>query len=139
MQLKCRNRKIWVAATPEEMVRQTWLTHLEAQGFPLALISVEKLVQGQHQSFPLRRSDILCFRKGSEGLHPLLLIECKATHLTKKALHQAIGYNYTLKAPFLALANQNEIQFGWFSQEGWRFINYLPTYSELLSQSVVKK
>jgi len=129
MQLQCLNRKTWVAATPEELVRQTWLAHLQERGFPLSLISVEKELGAV--SAPLRRTDILCYGKGNEGLYPLLLIECKAVRLTKKAQNQAIGYNHFIKAPFLAVANAQEIQLGWRGAEGYQFVNHLPSYEEL--------
>lgn len=130
MQLRCLNRKIWVAATPEEMVRQKWLEFLLERGFPLSLISVEKELNAR--SAPLRRSDILCYRKGEEGLFPLLLIECKAVKLAKPALNQAIGYNHFIQAPFLAVANQEEIRFGWRGEEGYQFVNFVPQYEELI-------
>src|SRR5262249_44842477 len=107
-----------------------WLAELAQQGFPAGLISVEKGLQ--HMAAPLRRADILCYRKGDEGLSPLLLIECKATKLTKKALTQVIAYNYYVGALFIAVANQAEIQFGWSSADGYQFINYLPTFAELM-------
>ena len=136
MQLKCLNRKVWVAATPEEIVRQSWLHRLDAKGFPKSLTTVEKeLSQLAHlhgHKVPSRRADILCFGNKGDTLVPLLLIECKAVPITQKAMTQAIAYNYYIQAPYLAIANKEEIRFGWIKgDEGYVFLPHLPSFHEL--------
>lgn len=139
-QLFCSIRKIWVAATPEEYVRQGILQHLvENLDFPGSCIAVEKELKFMlpaHESLlpPDRRIDIMCYANdGSKGLHPLLLIECKAVNITARELRQVIGYNHLIKASFIALANQTERKLGWYDTtlKNYKFVNYFPNYSEL--------
>ncbi len=142
--LRCPIRKAAVSALPEEQVRVQLLCDLIDQlGFPATLIAVEKeLTQIPHlrcfgKKLPQRRADVICYAKGvhsAEELYPLLLIECKAIKLTDKMVNQVVGYNHYLQAHFIALVNQDEIRTGWFDPElkTYRFIPYLPTYSQLL-------
>lgn len=116
-------RRKWVVASPEELVRQKCLRRLtESLGYPASLIAVEKslkeLVQGPFP--PLRRADILCFTQSGS---PLLLIECKAVALNEAMQRQLKGYNYYVKAPFIALVNEGVELFASFEgpfQEGIR-------------------
>ena len=83
---------------PEERVRQSLLQHLVQQlGYPKSYISVEKALDG-----PNRRYDVLVYGKCHGELKPLLLIECKAEHVTEEAVQQALGYNHEIDAPFVA-------------------------------------
>lgn len=142
-QLFCSIRKTWVPATPEEYVRQEILLHLVQLGFPSSCIAVEKELQSMPHiasnggRLPDRRLDILCYakREDNEGLHPLLLIECKAVPISAKELRQVIGYNHLLKASFIALVNQTEKKLGWFDPHlsDYKFVNYFPTYAELMN------
>ena len=141
-QIYCSIRKSWVAATPEEQVRQAVLRDLiEHLGFPSAYIGVEKELKSiphlsnQGIQLPERRLDILCYAKMNEELHPLLLIECKAISCSSKDLNQVIGYNHLVKAAFIALVNQTEKKVGWFDEKSseYKFVNYFPTYLELKS------
>ena len=122
----------WVAATPEELVRQKLIyTMLHDLGFPKQLISIEKKISElpgvDMRSIDLkRRYDILCFIKDKATLAPLLLIECKEYHPDKKARLQAIGYNHFVKAPFVAVAGPNSTELIYPS-----YHNALPSYSEL--------
>lgn len=147
MPLICPIRKVAVPALPEERIRVQLLCDLiEKLGYPAYSLAVEKeLSQMPHlrslgSKLPQRRADIICFAKGihpTEELYPLLLIECKAVKLTGRMVNQIVGYNHFLKAPFIALANQEEIRTGWLEREtqSYRFVSYLPTYPQLLSAS----
>lgn len=141
----CLIRKEWVAALPEEKVRQKLIHQLIHElGFPVSCIAVEKeLRQMPHLSLnpsseiPNRRADIICFAKDihrDHQLYPLLLIECKAIQLSSKVIRQVVGYNYFLKSYFIGIANQNMIKTGWFDpqKKDYTFVDYLPAYSELL-------
>lgn len=143
--LYCPVRKEWVAALPEEHVRQRMLRHLfEDRGFPAPLVAVEKsLKQMPHLSaaglvgMPNRRADIVCFARGihpSSDLYPLLIIECKSVKLTPKVIHQVSGYNHYVQACFIAIVNDEEICTGWFDRVkgAYEFIDYLPSYDELI-------
>ncbi len=90
---------------PEELVRQK-LVHLliHELKYPKSLISTEKSLNTLSiKKSSDRRVDVLCYRKLGESLAPYLLIECKARKPTDQALHQLIGYNAFIGAPFIAL------------------------------------
>lgn len=94
------------------------------------------LSRGQHK-LPDRRADLLCYAAGIHAQHmlyPLLLVECKAVKLTPKVINQVLGYNVYLQACFVAIANQDEIQTGWYdvTQKQYRFMDGLPEYAALL-------
>ncbi len=138
-------RKIWVTATPEEKVRQNLLKWMmESLGYPKEFLSIEKdlntfpHVKVEGKSFPERRLDIVCFAKDIHPLYPLyplLVIECKQTRLTQKVIDQVVGYNYHLKAHFIAIANHEEIRVGYLNHQTnqYQFTQHLPTYRELLN------
>lgn len=124
-------REIWVAATPEEIVRQK-LLHVMTQnlGYPKHLIAVEKqLSEIPHLTNgtpPNRRADILCFQETEGELKPLLLIECKEMRPNKEAKRQVLGYNHFVGAPFVAVAGPGYAALV-YPQE----IPFLPPYSRL--------
>lgn len=138
-------RRQFVAATPEEVIRQKWLKSMvEERGFPLPLLAVEKELrglphlQGEAKTLPRRRIDIVAFAKGIHPLFPLfplLLIECKAVDLNPRFARQVIGYNGVIGARFIALANQEEFLLGSFDEESgmFKFKEGLPTYQSLLN------
>lgn len=144
--LYCSIRKQFVASSPEEMVRQCFLSHMISdKGFPESLIAVEKaLKQMPHLSglnplqIPSRRADVICYGKSinlKDDFYPLLLVECKAVPLTARVINQVAGYNQFVKARFIALVNDHEIQTGWFDpkQKAYVFVKYLPSYEDLLA------
>jgi len=142
-QVYCPLRQEWVLGLPEEIVRVQFLTYmLEHLQFPQELIVVEKSLEnlpGDSDLFPSRRIDILCYAREihpEKGLHPLLLVECKAVPITKKAINQAIGYNHFLKAYFVCIVNQQELYFGWYDdkEQKYLFESELPSYEELLDR-----
>jgi hypothetical protein len=136
-------RGIWVAATPEEQVRQHLLNRMiHALHYPKQLIAVEKeLKELPHLSssyLPLRRIDVLCYGKDIHPafpLYPLLLIECKKEAIDAKAIDQLTGYNSHVKAYFIALANREEEHFGYFDRKTMKYVFHagLPAYQDLLA------
>jgi hypothetical protein len=144
-QLYCVQRHVWVAATPEEIIRQNLLNRLiQHLNFPAASIVVEKeLRQLPHindSSLPDRRADVLCYAKQAVRMHPLLLIECKAVPICAKEVRQVIGYNHYVKASFIALVNETEHRLGWFDAKinDYRFINYIPAFHELVNSIILE-
>ena len=132
-------RKQWIEATPEEVVRQKLLHYMIHElGYPKHLIAVEKQLselpqlKDQKKTLPLRRLDILCFDKKS--LSPLLLIECKSIPIQEKMLAQLLGYNAFVRAPFICLANDKQIVFGWMDEEKgeYRYHHTLPPFEKLI-------
>lgn len=135
-------RQSWVAATAEEIVRQTLLHRMVHHlGYPKELIVVEKeLQQLPHlakvsNAFPDRRVDVVCFAKDSHVLYPLLLIECKDTRLDQRSLSQLLEYNYYVKACFIAEVSSKEIRFGYGKKDKKSSVlaSFLPSYLQLLT------
>jgi hypothetical protein len=135
-------RKKWVDSTPEEIIRQRLIRQMIDQlGYPMLLMAVEKeLAQLPHlkltppHEIARRRADIVVFAKGS--FLPLLMIECKATLLTPAFAQQVIGYNTFVKAPFIALANDEQVLTGSYDPEAgmYRFQECLPTFADLMNR-----
>lgn len=141
--LFCPLRKKWVAALPEEKVRQALIQRMHFElGYPLGTIALEKALNQlphlQHtSSLPKRRADLIVLARGvhpQHALYPLLLIECKAVPLSEKTLRQIIGYNQFVGAPFIAAVNQAQTLFGWYEQEkgDFAFQERLLPYETLL-------
>ena len=135
-------RKIWEAATPEEIVRQKILLRMmEDLGYPRELLAVEKelseLPHIKQKNLPQRRIDILCFGKNihpDHSLYPLLLIECKKEKISQAAKEQLLGYNAFVQAYFVALVSKEEIMFGFRSGKEYQFLAFLPPYEQLVRQ-----
>jgi Uncharacterized conserved protein len=95
-------RNKFVALTPEEWVRQNFLSFMVTQlGFPKGLIAVEQQLKVNRLS---RRCDILAFSRTGE---PILLVECKAPSVTlsNDVFAQAARYNLTLRVPYMIITN----------------------------------
>lgn len=118
----------WVAATPEEVVRQNFIQKMLALGFPKGLISVEKNLA------PDRRIDLLCHTTVKEKIVPLLLVECKAIEINRAAEQQVFGYNAAIQAPFICLANQKEIKTLWKEMDKIASVPFLPSYAQLVEK-----
>jgi len=135
-------RKIWVAATPEEIVRQKLLLKMTDElGYPKELLAVEKeLAELPHiapKNLPQRRIDILCYGKNihpGHALYPLLLIECKKEKLSSAAKEQLLGYNAFVQAYFVAAVSKEEVLFGFRVGKDYEFLAFLPPYAQLLAQ-----
>ncbi len=124
-------RGLWVSATPEEVVRQTWLKRMIGElGYPKALFAIEKELktlphlQESNERVPDRRADIIFF---SPQLLPLLLVECKAQKISSAALAQVRGYNSFVRAFYVALVNETEVLF--YDQE--KELRFMPSYEQL--------
>ena len=105
VELFCRLRKKWLLLTPEEWVRQGLINFLADEiHYPEKLMAAEKQVK-VFDTF--KRFDLLVYNR---SMSPFLLAECKEpeTDLTPDVLDQAIRYNTTLVAPYLAITNGYE-------------------------------
>ena len=95
-------RHKWVAKTPEEQVRQTFVLYLlNVRGIPISHISVEKAIQVNGMT---QRYDLVVFDQDGK---PWMVVECKAPYveLTQEVVEQAGRYNKTLRAPLLGVTN----------------------------------
>lgn len=127
-------RSSYVPATPEEQVRQRWMHYMMSSlGYPKGLFVVEKrlseLPHLGHVKVPDRRIDFLVYSSGS--LIPLLLVECKVAPWRQEQMDQLIGYNYYVGARFVAIVNQEDVQFGFRHGDGYLFHPFLPSFQEL--------
>lgn len=134
----CPFRRKYVAATPEEHVRQTFLHALVEQfGYPQSLIGVEvPIAVGAGVD---KRCDAVIY---SRSLQPLMLIEFKAPEvaITQTTLDQAAVYNTTVHAPYLILANGKQTVVARIDKqsadgeqtEQIQFLNHIPSWNQLL-------
>lgn len=132
----------FVAATPEEEVRQRVICQMLGLGYPKSLIAVEKdlasLAHLHADADPCRRVDLLCFSPFEQcGLRPLLIVECKVEMQGGGAERQLAGYNTLIGAPFFALADAKGIQTFWFENKRCASIRFLPSYQQLVETCCV--
>jgi hypothetical protein len=132
-------RQQWVAATPEEIVRQRWVQKMVQElGFPKELLVIERELKmlphlKQHPDpLPTRRVDVLSFGKGSRAIFPLLLIECKVEALSQQALDQALAYNTFVQAYYIAIVNQDQIRLKYNLACSKCEIGHLPSFKDLM-------
>ncbi|QQR86972.1 MAG: type I restriction enzyme HsdR N-terminal domain-containing protein [Flavobacteriales bacterium] len=95
-------RKLWVALTPEENVRQHFLNYLvHERQCPLGLVRTEHEIKLNGMS---KRADIVVH---DEHGQPLALVECKApeVRIDQAAFDQAVRYNLVFKVHWLILTN----------------------------------
>lgn len=94
-------------------------------GFPKGLISVERSIGD-------RRYDILVF---SREMKPLLLVECKAHSVNEATFQQALGYNETVKAPFLCLCGVDGVKTFWHEKDKIVSVPFIPKFEELYAMA----
>lgn len=95
-------RKKYVVLTPEEWVRQHFVTFLiQEKKYPVSLIAVEKQLTVNKLK---KRTDILVF--SVEG-SPHIIVECKApsVKITQATFDQIARYNLQLQATYLIVTN----------------------------------
>lgn len=97
-------RRRWVTLSPEEWVRQNFIQYLiQVKGYPLSLISVEKLIKVGELK---KRYDIVVYRHNK----PWMVVECKETNtpITSAVIEQILRYNMALAVQFLVITNGNQ-------------------------------
>ena len=95
-------RRKWLAAGPEELVRQLLVHYLLLyKGYGKGRIGIEK---GLKINDLERRCDVVIY---DADLQPFLLIECKAPKVTldDAVFRQIAQYNMPLQVPYLAVTN----------------------------------
>ena len=120
-------RKKYMVLTPEEWVRQHYVTFLiEEKKYPASLIALEKQLIINNSK---KRNDILVFNK--EGNHEII-VECKAPSIkiTQATFDQIARYNLKLKANYLIVTNGLEHFYCKmdFENETYIFLKEIPDY-----------
>ena len=95
-------RKKYVVLTPEEWVRQNFVTYLlEEKKYPISLIAVEKQLTVNKLK---KRFDILVFDKNANHN---IIVECKSPKIkiTQETFDQIARYNLALNAEYLIVTN----------------------------------
>lgn len=116
-------RKKWLVLTPEEWVRQNFLTYLtQVLHYPSGSIAVEKQIKLLERT---KRFDVVVYK----NLQPWLLVECKAPEipLTPQVLEQALTYNINLQVPYIVITNGQHTA-GWQLQPQLSVLASMPVY-----------
>lgn len=126
-----RLRHIEVPLTPEERVRQWFVSVLENDcKVPVSLMNTEV---GFTLGAKRYRADILVWDRDTR---PLAVVECKApsVKLTAAVFDQAIRYNMALGLKWIVLTNGATVFV--FRRHGDGFVPFdkLPDYDEMLSE-----
>lgn len=116
-------RKKWVVLTPEEWVRQNFISYLvKEKNYPTTLIAVEKEIRlGELK----KRFDILVYDPSHQ---PWMMIECKAmeVELDEKVLQQLLRYNLSTPVRCMVISNGSH-SFAWQrTADGFETLTSLP-------------
>mgnify|MGYP000874275309 FL=1 len=123
-------RRRYVAFTPEEWVRQSFVHYLtEHLDYPATLLANEiELEVGLKK---MRADSVLYNQK----LQPRMIIEYKAPSIpiTKKVFDQISAYNLLLHADYLVVSNGMEHYCCKMDYEGkkYLFLDHIPRYEEI--------
>ena len=118
-------RKIEVALTPEEQVRQSVIDWLHRdRGVPMVMMASEYSFQYNGRKY---RADVVVFGRDAA---PLLLVECKApgVRIGRKVLEQGIRYNRVLNVKYMLFTNGEKMYFCERAGNGpeYRFLPEIP-------------
>lgn len=121
-------RKKYVVLTPEEWVRQNFVTYLITEKkYPISLIAVEKQLIVNNLK---KRFDILVFN--TDGF-PKIIVECKAPSIkiSQNTFDQISRYNLALNAEILIVTNGIEHYYCKVDtkNEKYSFLNNIENYS----------
>jgi hypothetical protein len=122
-------RRQFVAYTPEEAVRQSYIHYLmNVLLIPSIAISVERKITYNKLS---RRYDIVVFYRDV----CLLIVECKApsVELSEETLHQIGIYNSSLQAKFIVLFNGKQELIYKKINDQYIMQQHLPAYVEMIN------
>ncbi len=124
-------RKKYVVLTPEEWVRQNFISYLvEDKNYPSGLIAVEKKVDVNRMP---QRSDIVLYNNKAT---PIMIVECKAASvkISQETFNQIARYNMKLQVPYLVVTNGLNhycCQID-YENNSYKFIQEIPEYKSLV-------
>ena len=94
-------RKKWIILTPEEWVRQNFISYILDKNYPKSLINCEKVFYINKVS---KRYDIVVYNSSGDVE---ILVECKSydINLIKEHFDQVMRYNLELKSKYVIVTN----------------------------------
>ena len=94
-------RKKWIILTPEEWVRQNFISYILEKNYPKSLINCEKVFYINKIS---KRYDIVVYDSSGDVE---ILVECKSydVNLIKEHFDQVMRYNLELKSKYVIVTN----------------------------------
>ena len=122
-------RKKYIMLTPEEWVRQNFISFLTIEKkYPASLIAVES---GLRYNTQKKRSDIVIYSNQGK---PFIIIECKAPEvaITNETFEQISRYNSTLKLE-LGIVTNGMQHFCFkidYEANTFEFLSDIPSYKE---------
>lgn len=122
-------RKKEVVLTPEEKVRQWCIGVLrDSMNVPEHMMMSEVGFKLGEKQF---RADILVYDRQAR---PLVVVECKRpeVELTQDVLDQAVRYNMVLDVKYMIITNGTRTYICRKGEMGYRFIDYVPVYEQML-------
>ena len=125
-------RKMYVALTPEEWVRQHFLNFLvEHRGCPMSLLKVER---GMKMNGLAMRTDIVVH--SSQG-RPIAIVECKApeVNIDQSTLDQTFRYDRVLKVDYILLTNGMDHYCYRIENDALVAMNKIPRYEEMVANT----
>lgn len=123
-------RKKYVAATPEERVRQWFISVLqETFKVPAHLMMSEVGFKFGDKAF---RADILVYRRDTSAL---AVVECKRpdVRLSEEVIRQALRYNSALDVSWIILTNGTETRIYRRGTDSFIPCDHIPDYEEMSS------
>ena len=121
-------RRKWVAATPEEKVRQWFISVLaESAGVPAWMMMSEVPMKFGQKSW---RADIVVY---SSNGSPLAVVECKRPDvpISEAVAEQALRYTAVQEVIFIFLTNGKETYVYKRNGGGFEPANSFPTYQQM--------
>ena len=120
-------RHTFVALTPEEWVRQNFVSFLHHhKGYPLALMANEMSISMAGMS---RRCDTVVYDR---SLRPLMIVEYKRPNvkITQRVFEQISRYNHTMHVDYLVVSNgmQHYCCRMDYDTTSYTFLNDIPTW-----------
>ena len=123
-----RLRRKWVAATPEERVRQWFIDLLaETAGVPDWMMMSEVPMKYGQKSW---RADIVVY--SGDG-SPLAIVECKrpGVELGSAVAEQALRYSTVQQVAYIFLTNGTQTYAYGRTENGFEALAKIPTYQEM--------
>lgn len=125
-------RKKFVRLTPEEWVRQNFVSYLIHEGkYPPGLIAIE--VMSPYNNLR-KRVDILVHDRSGK---PVMIVECKEPDekIDDRVFDQIVCYNMGFRVPYIIVTN-GLVNYACkidFEQNKYEFLLVIPLYEDLLT------